>query len=709
MASRGYKLKYYKDIPHNGENSYRLEIYSTYNPTIQPFDEQEIGAVLQGLVLEVQGQQDEIDSPIVKTSLSMTFVDAYDVEDGRKNGFWEEFYTPDALFWKVVLVCNPDGTNPYPIWTGFVTPDSYSEVLSYRGSVTITARDNIGHLQDFPFDAEGDAEGMISMRELVEAAWAKTDKPMTLEWAGSGRSRWMVTEQYTSAPDTLMNVSAFEGKNWYEVLESVLYAYGAVLRYRGDNTFHICPLRWLPEMNSSSLEYVPHITPVFEVGATREFVPAAKAVEEVAEYDLPDAVAMQEVEGFTGASNNYTSDFFVWADGELSQMYTTTSPVHPIANVNGKGWGNVASSTLFFDASKYEIGEHTQEKGKEAEVRSHMYIAANNTASEFRSVYYTMTSNCEDMKFKMQFGNPIGLDSSNKIEQLVGANLFAVTYAVSFEQNGVTKYYEGDGKWDTAYKELVKTFDPANAATEFECDVILNEFIGVGTLRFIIVQVNYVRMFGGVYARKGVYAALKEFSVSTTDTQSLRSGSRVNTIYNEKNNVVIARDPKLAPAYDEVSVPALIKNGIFERIGDVVKPTRNWIVDIIGENEIVNEMAVGVHLQLLAYYAKPNNLISGTIVNADLATRYVFDWGGSEHLLLSGSYDFLTGRIEGAVLREFARYRDIWGDMTTLPVLADDAAPATYSLRERGLTNEEQAAQYEAALDRMVTNKVLRK
>ena len=44
----------------------------------------EIGSVLQGLRLYVQGDQADIDTPIVKTSLEMTFVDAPDLEADRK-------------------------------------------------------------------------------------------------------------------------------------------------------------------------------------------------------------------------------------------------------------------------------------------------------------------------------------------------------------------------------------------------------------------------------------------------------------------------------------------------------------------------------------------------------------------------------------------------------------------------------------------------
>jgi hypothetical protein len=73
------------------------------------------------------------------------------------------------------------------------------------------------------------------------------------------------------------------------------------------------------------------------------------------------------------------------------------------------------------------------------------------------------------------------------------------------------------------------------------------------------------------------------------------------------------------------------------------------------------QLPVIIHKQLLCYHSKPNNVISGTIVNADmLKARAIWTWKDREHLLLSGSYNFLTGHVEGAVLREFIRYEDLF-------------------------------------------------
>ena len=67
-----------------------------------------------------------------------------------------KFYTSSATEYRVRLM--KDGAVE---WTGYVTPDSFSESLQYRGSVTIIARDNLGALQDFEYDATSTTSGMI--------------------------------------------------------------------------------------------------------------------------------------------------------------------------------------------------------------------------------------------------------------------------------------------------------------------------------------------------------------------------------------------------------------------------------------------------------------------------------------------------------------------------------------------------------------------
>ena len=653
--SMGYGLRYYKEIPQQGGGCIRLEIYKKGSTAAA----MEIGAVLRTLALEVQGQQDDIDAPIVKTSLTMSFVDAYDLENGKKNGFWEEFYSPDAVMWKIIVLAKDAKENAFrEVWGGYVTPDSFSESLTYRGDVTIIARDNIGHLQDFPFDAEGDADGMISLYDLINAGWEKIESPMQLDWAAA--EMWLQTDG-VSARDTLLNVSAFADKNWYEVVDNVLYSYGAVMRYVGDSIVHICPLRYLPNQGFASMEIIPRNEPVFSAGAERELIPAAKRIEERAEYELeslvfeklPNSAYTGEIERFQIEGNS------VDLDGIAYSVSKKTS---------GEGWC-CPHLSMFFDASQYEFYDN------EDADKAYNFLVCNEYGGEGVFTYgryaeYSRNFYGKSVLFEMRFGQPYAFTQAGQLRQWYA--LENVTITVLAEKNGVTSFLQQDGTWATDSAAIVLPADNLSLA------IPISDFNGGVLLK---IQIHHIKTTG---AAKSVANYIPLYNASLSPLDAMRESNSVNTNYNEGNNVTFSREPKIAPAYDVVALPAFIKNGIFYRSGDAILPARSWS----WTGGIPQQMAVYNHLQVLAYYAKPFNLISGTILNADITrAAAVYVWKGAEHILLSGRYNFLTGQIEGAMLREFYRYDDLWGDLQgTIPAV-DEGSRSNVEGGAAGATN----------------------
>lgn len=645
-------LRYYKEIAQHDDAVVRLEIL------MKGYEGEaiEIGDVVQGLSLQIQGQQSDVDAPIVKTSLSMTFIDVIDVENDKKNGFWEEFYTSDATAWKVVLKAKTAQETTFrTIWGGYITPDSFSETLDYRGSVNLIARDNIGHLQDFDFDEEGDEDGLISLYDLINTAWTKIESPMDLIC----NPQQIINCEGIDGADTLMNTSAFEGLNWYEAVEKALSSYGVVMRYIGDNMVHLGSLRYMSHLGWVDESYMPHLEPVFVSGAQRELTPAVKKIEEQATYELEDSVPMPQVKeaDFNGSTYTYRCKVDgVEINGQSFGREEHDAPVWAINNDNAKGWSNISASTLFFNPRAYELGYFVKQRELGDEVLRYMYIAANNVDS--RSVEFTRNITCADMSFRIKFGDPCSLNSANQIDIPNIYNLKKITYSIRFEQNGITQYYSVNGAWVTGIQDLVTEYDATQKNYDFEKEITFGEYTGAAKLTFIIKQIEYAQTSAsGNRAKKGLYACVKEFSIGISDGASLLEKSTVNTHYNSSNNVILKQEPDFAPAKNVVALPAIIKNGIFCRQGGAIIPAKKWGWTTSTEQEL----AVLKHQQLLMYYAKPNNVISGTIVNADI-TRLdtIYTWRGAEHILMSGNINILTGQIEGAMLREFIRYNDLW-------------------------------------------------
>lgn len=631
-----YALRYYKELIHEDGSVHRLEIHKKDSTA----EAVEIGAVIQGLALEIQGSQGDVDSPIVKTSLSMTFVDAGDIEDGRKNGFWQEFYTPDALLWKVILKARTATETSFrTMWGGYVTPDSFSESLVYRGSVNIIARDNLGHMQDFPFDAVGDADGLISLRNLVEAGWEKIQSPMVLDWSGEIESNMWLMCDGVPAPDTLMNVSQFEGMDWYKAIETALASYGIVMRYVGDNIVNVSSLRSMPLQGREVMDNLSQITPVFVAGAQRELVPAVRRIEESVDYDLQSPVNMPQVE-----QADYT--------GEVISTRLSTSSGLPfvlddwrIRNTEqGQGWVD-GGQPIYFNPNGYDTTEVEESHDNEFMwLSSSAYLGGPLRYAEY-SRYMLASSLTMDMAF-----GPVYRLIDNVLVLAGNSATFPtrVSLGIFVKQNGITSFLNADGEWVSEQQTLTYDLTEGRMNLTIPADNYAGGFL-------LGVRIYYLHSTW----EQDIYTPL--YSLGFSEARPCLEKNTVNTVYNAENNVILSRTPEIGPAYDAVALPGFIKNGIFYRSGDVILPARAWG----WSGSTPQQMAVYNHLQLLCYYAKPNNLISGTIVNGDLTSgRAIYLWHGKEHLLVSGRYNLLNGMIEGAMLREFTRYEAMWGEVS---------------------------------------------
>lgn len=665
-----YFLLYERNQVLRNGDEVRLELHKAYPDDFSLYPvSREIGDVLVGLHLDIEGGMDDIDTPIVKTSLTFSVVDAPELNDYKiKAGDWEEFYTSDATGWKVILLGRRKGESEFrAMWGGYVTPDSYTETLQHHGVVTITARDNIGHLQDFEFDAVGNAEGMITPLEILTLAWEKAQIPMTLGWRGMAESNIWPQTGGVDAIDTYINVSAFEGKTWYDAVTETLYSLGLVLRYVGMNVMAVSPLRRMPTQTAESVDDLPGITPLFTAYGTRELVPAVKEITEEVGYDVTDGAEqpLVSVDDFTGEEVPcIVNAKDMW--GEVTQK---TIRVNPIPNAGDIGWGNIPSNTLFFNPSTH-INSLFDKKAAEEQ----MFLATNTVD---RMVWFGKAMQLEDIVLRIERGITIQsslVSSDSSVGRITNALFFdAITLRVVIKltAEGIEKYYDGN-VWGTSYNEIDLQFDESGVIEK----TIQMENLGSGLLQLFIIRVDVDWKLGypadGIFGT-GAYLGIKSLNFSLPQTRSLMEKNKVTTKYNEANNVRMTRSPELGPAYDEVAFPALIKNAIFRKEGDVYKTATEWVWPY--EDYDAAQLAVLVHKELLCYHSKVNNLLTGDIVNADMIyPRTIWKWKGKEHLLLSGSYNFLSSQLEGASLREFVRYEKMW-----LPHTDIDVAEVSYT------------------------------
>ena len=653
-----YKRKYYKSISVKGY-TWTIEIYQDTEVSVTAV---EIGPVLQSLRLIVQGDQADIDTPIVKTSLEMTFVDAPDVDPGKKCGYWEEFYTSSATEYKVILYKN--GTIE---WQGYITPDSFTETLQYRGSVTIIARDNLGMLQDFEYDYVAGSVGMVSLGVLMEKAMSVVSFPMTYTIPSEGVRRIPYAGD-NNALNILFNTEAFKDKTWQDVIESLLTSLGMVLRYTGTNKWVVSSIADIPLFNYDYWMNVPTTNVQFVAYATRELSPAVKAIKEEVAFDIEEDFADVEmpIEAY-GDESSFT--FFRLT----SQSGTSSDPIYNIpvhAIVGGSLEQRTADLSLAFNALKYPLKEgHSSRKIGEIHDPSRVYIAANggaNTADDNRSIEYKLLVGPGTYDIGFTLGTPIALyDEFTKVGHIdVDVEFSQLKVLLNYESVDGTiqkRYDVGAGKWvnGVATKDNTGYIYP-NVSLPYTMSFAALTAEANGVISIVITRVSATQLQVVAPESKGMYVPLEDLSVTdkALETTAIPEKMKVTTKFNDKNNILIQRKPEFGFNSGDVASPKIVRNGMYIMKDDWYESSDEWQFT---PADTPNPYPVLVHQQMLAYYSKPNNVLTGELALTYPTLNRWYIWNGAQHIMTSGALNILTGRMENVVLREFKQFGELWG------------------------------------------------
>lgn len=679
-----YQLKYYKEIESHG-NDWRVEIWQDNENDIESA---EIGPVLQGLRLVVQGDQADIDTPIVKTSLEMVFVDAPELELGktdRKCGDWEEFYTSSATEYQVQLYKNGSIE-----WTGYITPDSFSEDLRYRGSVTIIARDNLGTLQDTTCDVRDmqNADGKVMLLDVISKAYEVSTCGMALNYdvnafpyAITDLQRWeysgKVFYQYVDA--------AYLGEmSWWEALEAVLYSIGAVMRYIGGNQFFLSPVRDLPKMGKADWWGVPVKPATFLAYGHRELVPAVKSITETQEWTMEAEPQVESVGAYNGTATLAVQGI---------TMRGTSETIGSSFNVPAWGYANRKDNQPIAAANSalLNVGNYARVSGEDSEAygawddESIIYYALN--AREEKAVTFERTFFSAKVKANISFivdkavtltaatsGNTyprvLNLPTSGYMQYSMDQ---AVYVRISHtDRAGIVKYYTGSG-WSSSATTLAKEFadglllaDKPQGASTIEFKDI--EIPSAGVLSLSIVRIAMTQLdIKTRYNCAGIWMRVKDICIEPIlpEDIALTKKRTFTTNYSEKYAVRLTRDPKISvnpSTLPEVAyIPnALLIEGLEQYSGSddwVWMHGREWDEIPAHTGAMLTRL---IHQQLLCWHSKPSNLLTGEIACEDPTFNALYEWNGKNHYLISGTLNCLTGRMEGATLREFERYDRLW-------------------------------------------------
>lgn len=724
-----YALKYYKSFTDERGISVKLNILQrnyqgwTY----------EIGT-LQSLALQIQGD-DEVTSPIVKTNLQFSVVDdayaptvdatgtTYKDRHYWRYAKWTEFYTPDSTLYLVELYYNNTC-----IWRGYITPDSYTETLDSYGSVMITVRDNIGHMQDFDFDMGGNSDGLVKVTDLITQAFTKIEFPMELIIVGfeaDADYAYLVSEDGKyNFKDLCFNAAALESKTYFDALEEVLNSLGLCLRYCDNATFYLMPLHAMPRCGTSedaTDEQPVRLLQFYGRGSgTRTFDPAYRQITENVNFEQedefsPDLLCVKKGKVNTVSTCNFVSYYHIKKPVDPSGKQHPT--IKTFKQSTGKyiassslpsdlqGWSTLPLNNSLDDGS-YAIDDYTSETEGQSMHNYLFLVSSPGTVIENydeESGITDVTPNFTDkilvfrrkvrtsqLSITLKFApHPAGFDDSGKLKVLYTHNLSYVVYRVyySAKNYSTVRYWDGSRWQDTAPTSdlLYNNTDEQTGVDSFTID--LNECEDVGPNGLLTIEIvcianaavscEWTSGPGGynvslpVY--NGVYARLESITFSASKIKKKLKSDTVTTICNTAYNVRCERNPLLGFLSVDVNFvdPMNYKKAFFviDSAKNVQFAPYRWRWN---NEQSVLPFPVRIHQQLLMFHYTTEELIEGdcglpkgTSGFGYMAFDAKFTYKGKVYLLKSGTFDFIRGRFTTAQFRSFKYYTDLWDGTET--------------------------------------------
>lgn len=613
-----YYLKYYRDIDRDGL-VYRLSIYvrDTY-----PGVAKQICNLVEWRVGFVGSNNP--DDPITKSEMQISLVDAPDghYASYEKGSGWTEFYTQDPTLYKVQLE-EYDGEEYDQVrWTGYITPDSWSEELRYNGIISITARDNIGHLKDFDFEhTPGEVlyfdDLLRECEDRIGVELYYGDSVFNLRgWFNNGGD--LSNTEFTNLH---INTDAFEDKTWYDVLEAFLLAFGFVLRWFDWNVYGICPIGWLKTEDFGLFSRANKVAEFVNESGQHTLNPMYKQIKSSIDYEYYDE----------NEDNMERSSFKSGGQGS-----PTTSPFGYM------GCDETKADDAFCICFGYPTGQ------------SGYYIER-----EFR-----MPSNTV---FSVSFGIMGGYYFKNLPYDVLPASLSYNSSAVKVRYSLIWVDIHGNKKWlsqnsdgwvtSERILEAQGTASPDKAVTNYS----FNNRSTPSTQGHMILRIYSVQ--GSISSTSERYFGLiNDLKLSYTIANKTKKHT-VTTINNEKANLKMDRKDDIGQFVGSSDIASCVKNIIFAQN---ILPLAG-LSNSNDDSPRYQTTYEFIHRNLLCCYLETTSVLEGEIRDKTQnrphfsdVWLYPFQSGYKKFILTGGRLNLLTGRIESAVLREVANFTDLY-------------------------------------------------
>lgn len=627
-----YRAKYRYTIQANGVTHQLVIAKKDYSGS-----ETSLNGLLQSIRIQRLGDN-LIESPIVKSALTFTLVD-------RDGGMWEEFFTPDATEYRVTFLTDSDER-----WTGYITPDSYEEDLVYRGSISITARDMVGHMADIPFDKshidpfyiKGDT--LVSVYDLIDAGMKQAGVAMYYDFRAENERIYMRDVESNHTVDGwLVDIRGLEGKNWYQIVEGLLDSLGLVMRWEDNNKIVVTSIEDVSMGGNTGADMNPEYPIQFWNGSGhRSLEPSFRMIDETLTYDiLEEDLSKWNDEAFTGTQLNGKNG---WYAGDATKQV-----VAPFV-------------TDTYPRIYTEVGEDDREK--------YVFLACTPESLPAKSNFmYRSWDSIPLTKFKLSFelSHFCILSSGTCFVQENGRIPNGVLeYSIRWHSNNKVYYLKEDGTWDpnggfnlTLEPSTGSGTNPRNVSADstirFEKSFTTPE--EEGFLRVVIHAFHHrLKVLGsGAVDTESYWIRMGEITLALEKNQ-VPKNLKVKTNYDARQNYTLTRKPMFGKTPARVTSSGVILNGFYANRTGYPSIQRAKM----GSGTAL-PLPVVVDMEILVRHTSTTSLITGTI--ADKEGRPLFMngiWWYGNHLMIlqAGSLDPIRNCIEGAILREFLTGRN---------------------------------------------------
>ena len=480
----------------------------------------------------------------------------------------------------------------------------------------------------------------------------------------------VITSEAFSA---IFNNESLADKTWHEAIESLLYATGLVLRYVGSNTFILCSLRDIPLYGYDFIWDVPVKMAEFCSYGNRELSPASKTIVDDIKFDIHENIAVTDIPEETyGASSEYI--FRVEAHPDEMWQTPSTFLYMPVYNLQSLSWRSPSlEKSLFLNPFAYALKDgYSSMRYGDLRSKDVAYLACNAVRKPYdiwqeetlepRSAIYQTLIGKGKYRFAFKVDTPVSLYDNKTTIGFVDSDsmLIELRYNLRYRsENGlVLEYRSTSNKWEEGEVTEPNYWFSVDRSGDFpvnfefpECECDQRGYFEL-EIKTIVASID-------PKISQGAYVQIKEIQVTDAglDTIAIPDSLRVTTRFNDKNNLRLQRNVNYGFNMGRVASPKSIVNGLFVYKDSWFEASDKWKFN---STDAPKALSVLIHQQLLAYYAKPNNVLTGELATIDPMFNALYEWKGTKHLLTSGAINILTGRMENVILREFMRYDHMW-------------------------------------------------